>query len=274
MKPEEAQIKLGAIALPVGATTIDIVCPWCRGGQNQDQAFAVTRTDDGLLYICYRASCPHSGFIPAYGSSEARSGTVCKPVREFHRPLKALPNRLRRVLESKYELDWDTQKGQEWKYDYTKDRLYMPVFDYMGYQAGAVVKRLSDDKSIPKTVLYGENGQYHRLHYPRLPEKPLVSAGNTLVVVEDIISAVKVSRILPCVALLGTHMSQDQACELASRYTQLVIALDPDAYGKALLMADKYGILFQDVSVLDMDQDPKDTPWVDLEQIFSRYVSS
>lgn len=278
MSAEKLYIKLEAMSLPLGGTTRDIECPWCPEGDKEPGSLAVTRLEDGLAYICYRAKCKHSGFIFSQPSSEARSGTLCKPVREFHRPLKVLPNRLRRALEAKYQLSWDTQREQEWKYDYTCNRLYMPVFNYAGYQMGAVSKRLSKSTEGPKTVLYGENGQYHRLHYPRLPEKAPMRVDSTarsasVVIVEDILSSAKVAQLLPSIALLGTHMSQEQACEIAGKYSRLIIALDPDAYDKALLMADKFGILFQSVSVLDLDQDPKDTPWAELEQALANNVN-
>ena len=48
--------------LEVGETTRSVQCPFCLK-QNGD--FAVTRTEDGLLYKCFRVACDSRGFIPS-----------------------------------------------------------------------------------------------------------------------------------------------------------------------------------------------------------------
>ena len=80
---------------------------------------------------------------------------------------------------------------------------------------------------------------------------------DTLVVTEDILSAIRVSEALPAASLLGCKMSDAQALQLG-RYSRVLIWLDPDEAGikGALHARSKLGLL-TDVEIVRSDKDPK-----------------
>lgn len=58
--------------------------------------------------------------------------------------------------------------------------------------------------------------------------------------VEDQISSLKVSRKFPSVALLGTALNHYKLKELLSFGNPLVLALDSDAYNKAIIQLEQF----------------------------------
>jgi len=84
---------------------------------------------------------------------------------------------------------------------------------------------------------------------------------STIVLVEDIVSAIKVSRHAPCMHLFGTKIRLETLQRLSSGpkpYRRLLIWLDEDAARKAALAAlQAYQLGFERVSYLSTPRDPK-----------------
>lgn len=76
--------------------------------------------------------------------------------------------------------------------------------------------------------------------------------------VEDQVSAKKVGRYAPCVALLGAWLSDAAIEELMEITDTLIIALDPDAYVHSLKFKQKYSLAFKNFIVKKLSKDPKD----------------
>jgi hypothetical protein len=84
-------------------------------------------------------------------------------------------------------------------------------------------------------------------------------------IVEDTISAIKMSRILPTVALLGTSMSMEVVNALRNvGVTDLIFMLDPDATAPVIRFIKTYSLFFRHMKAIFLDKDPKDTPFTDL----------
>jgi hypothetical protein len=86
------------------------------------------------------------------------------------------------------------------------------------------------------------------------------------VIVEDIPSAVRASRYVNSVALLGTGIGMDRAIEIAEHAPRpLWIAFDQDATALAFRWARRYALLWGDVRVLPLEHDLKDLTEMELE---------
>jgi hypothetical protein len=92
-------------------------------------------------------------------------------------------------------------------------------------------------------------------------------SGEECVIVEDIPSAIKASRLKPAVALMGTHLNDKQANLIRSLYSKVIFALDEDATNKSVKLANKYRLYFDEVAVLPLAKDIKDTSYEELENI-------
>lgn len=81
---------------------------------------------------------------------------------------------------------------------------------------------------------------------------------NSIVVVEDSVSAIKVSRVCDSSELLGSNLSMHKAVGLSRIYDNLIIWLDSDKLKTALKFKEKYSLLFKNVSVVHTEKDPKE----------------
>lgn len=275
-------IKLAALSLDIGDSSRDQPCPQCgRAGD-----FGITRTDQGLLYHCYRATCGFAGFVSSSGSeyiSKPKQPKLFEP-KPFTRPLGRLTAGLKRWLLQKYNISPSAALEQGIRWSYTENRLYMPIFTYEGYQAGCVTKKLPPEFITPttdvdlynkdkKSLAYWQNDVI-KLHFPINPGR---SSCRSVVVVEDQLSSIRAleSRHDAC-ALLGTTFSDAQAGYLAQRYDTLILALDADTWQSDKDNARKdslgykyerrHGLLFKKFIVKRITKDVKDMTPDELKQ--------
>lgn len=137
-------------------------------------------------------------------------------------------------------------------YSASLDRVVLPVFDDFGtliwYQCRALLKGQKPKYIQPSRdrseVLYkGHRG----------------SSGNTrAVIVEDILSAIRVGKHIDTYSLLGTKITPSQATSLSS-YKRVTTWLDPDTAGRrgAYKIRKALGLL-TDVDNIITDVDPKE----------------
>ena len=253
---EHALIKDVALDLGVGDAT-HMVCPYCNA--SHETSMRVVRNEAGLYARCYRAACgvrTHIGGLPTIVGRKAFTP------RPFARELVEIPTDVLLYLYDMYELTQHEVEQAHFKYDPKHDLLYMPIRDVRGYEIGAQTKALNPNPDYPKAITYWfndavkahfawpENGEMHRI-----------------VVVEDILSAQKVSRILPACAVLTSDMTPDVANLLASNFQSMIVMLDPDATAKALSIKRKYSLYFRNFKVIPLSKDPKDTPFTELMEM-------
>lgn len=252
----EESIKSNAIDLDLGETAKD-VCPFCNA--RHEESFSVTRTDEGILYNCYRAGCSAKGFISSLvGSIPVDQKDIkrkeFKP-KVFDKPLEPLPSIITDMLFDKYELTREELDEQGIKFCRPEYRLFMPTFDFRGNTFGGVSKTLLPNIRRFKTINYFVEDT-SRLHYPRTK----VGGGGAIAVVEDILSSIKVSRHIRCVAALGHSLSIPQIQELRQQTDSLVLMLDADVFSKAITLKKKYSLYFRNFLVIYLSNglDPKD----------------
>jgi hypothetical protein len=109
-------------------------------------------------------------------------------------------------------------------------------------------------------------GRYFPQRNPKVytagyPDNHILIRGNwgtNVVVVEDSISAIKVSRVMDSSELLGCNLSLQKVMRLSRLYENLYIWLDSDKLSVAIKFKEKYGTLFKNIEVIYSDKDPKE----------------
>lgn len=139
----------------------------------------------------------------------------------------------------------------------------MPVMDSKGAVYGYVARKL-DNQVGSKTLSMLDNnrGAWYSCYNSRL-----------LMIVEDQLSAIRNSQYMNTVALLGTSMSPGIMTEIKSGgYTDIYLALDPDAFPKSIKMAREIRPSFS-VQVVRLPKDIKNMTedehleWLDKNEI-------
>lgn len=244
-----------------------VICPFCK--DTSENTMSLTRNVAAILYHCYRASCGKSGVIGA-PVNKSKSKKEFKP-KIFDKEVftaigfSGASNAPAAEYLAKYEIFWDTSIIEEIGWLLEERRIVFPLFNLMGYKWGTLTKAI--DKNIkPKTILYKEQ-DWPSIHFPVM----CASGGETLILVEDVISSIKLSTYIPCASLLGTHLSEEMVMYLKSlNYKEIRLMFDRDATAKALGYVNKYkGVL--NLSVLEVSKpysDPKDIPRKELEEMF------
>ena len=265
----ERQIQLDASELSVG-DTIRTACPFC--GAAHERSFTITRQELGLLYNCFRAKCPATGFISSIPGTTTLEKEEQKKKKEFvprpfEKPLVKLPDEVAQWLFDKYELPLEALEYEGIKYEPEYKRTYAPLFNSEGYEVGGETKKTDfSGDGAPKTLRY-PTAQSSGLHYVRAGAR----RAGPIIVSEDVLSAIKLSKYFKSVALLGTTFNAQIAGELAQQTDTLIMYLDPDAINKALRYRKKYSLYFRNFFVVVGSKDPKDTPHTELQQLLGVY---
>jgi len=121
----------------------------------------------------------------------------------------------------------------------------------------AVGRTLYIKNKKPKWYRYGNSG------YPFIYGK-----GDTAIIVEDVVSALKLSKFCVGIALLGTNLLQSHI-DVIKKYKKVGVALDKDATKKALKLADDLS-LNMNVKFLMLDADVKEMLDEDVEKLVSK----
>ena len=226
--------------------TRHMLCPWCRGGRTQEQSMFVTKRGTTILYHCFRASCTgkSSGAIgrPARGLSIKKKVT---PVREFTWETYPLSDGTREWLWDNYCIEEDTAKEYGLLQSAGGD-VVVPMWSRSGSRSGNVVK-LRKPSGRAKSMTYPGRG-YSGLSWfisPDLPERC-----SSVVIVEDVFSAIRASQYMHAVSLNGTNMNPVQAQEIAAEgYQQILLCLDEDATAVAVRHVRKYRAILPNMRV-------------------------
>ena len=260
-KAARAAIEIEYGSLPVDVTAGGRLCPMCNGGSKSEGSLSVTRSPSGLLYVCHRNSCGFSGLVQLAGRA-ALSKTVAKPQRadgrQRYQALRKgpLPSEVRAMLESKYGILPELQAHGllRWTEDHShsgRGRVVFPIRDRLGNPYGYVARKF-DDQPGPKSLTMAEDvcGSWY-LNHALDPD--------TILIVEDSLSALKASWFVNSVALLGTHASESTLKALKDGgYTNIFVALDADAFTSAIRMTAMMRPKFPGVRVLRLRKDIKD----------------
>jgi hypothetical protein len=195
-------------------------CPDC-GGKN---TFTANKSGGAVLYNCYKLGCKISG-VHTVGMTAADIQARMQEIEQDKPKPKVeamvLPEY---VVPSGSGLDAFRDKWDLWDqglmYDLKDRRAVFPIFNN-GVMLDAVGRALQGAE--PKWLRYTGKANYF-----------LAGTGDTVVVVEDVISAITVAKLgFTGMAILGTSLSVAHMEQLGN-YSQVIVALDPDAAHKTL----------------------------------------
>ena len=193
-------------------------CPVCNG----KNTFTVIKTPDNILYNCYKAGCSlrgNSTYQFTVGDALAKKKKQENKKETFILPAHIVPNREQITLWAEiYSID-----KTNILYDVKENRIVFPVMH--DSKIVDATGRAIDKKQNPKWKRYGNSGYAYTS-----------GMGQIAVVVEDCISAAVVPTIdaaFTGFALMGTSLLDGHIVQL-QEYSEVIVALDPDAVKKTL----------------------------------------
>lgn len=195
-------------------------CPDC-GGKN---TFTANKSGGAVLYNCYKLGCKISG-VHTVGMTAADIQARMQEVEQDKpKPKVEIMELPEYVVRSGSGLDAFRDKWDLWDqglmYDLKDRRAVFPIF-INGVLVDAVGRALAGAE--PKWLRYTGKANYF-----------IGGTGKTVVVVEDVISAITVAKLgFTGMAILGTSLSVAHMEQLGN-YSQVIVALDPDAAHKTL----------------------------------------
>jgi hypothetical protein len=195
-------------------------CPDC-GGKN---TFTANKSGGAVLYNCYKLGCKISG-VHTVGMTAADIQARMQEVEQDKpKPKAEIMELPEYVVRSGSGLDAFRDKWDLWDqglmYDLKDRRAVFPIF-IDNVLIDAVGRALAGAE--PKWLRYTGKANYF-----------IGGTGKTVVVVEDVISAITVAKLgFTGMAILGTSLSVAHMEQLGN-YSQVIVALDPDAAHKTL----------------------------------------
>lgn len=253
------EIALLAEGLPIGASRGGNICPYCGGGQSKERSLSVTRTTTAVLFKCHRASCGAKGYVGSWGSTPVHS----KPEPKQELNLIALPKEKEVYLGERYGIRPEALEYFRVRYHEATDSIAYPNYsDSVYLNEIGVQLRNYETKKIDSQWPRGEVGGFYSY-------RGRGRLSNDIAIVEDPVSAIKLSEVLDTFCLFGTTLNEEKVCLLVNEnYTRAFIHLDWDARAKSLKYKRDYGIFFKQFVPVFTFRDPKDTKLEELKEIY------
>lgn len=234
--------------LPPGTSTAGVICPFCSGGINKDKSFSISRTTDGnLVYFCHRAKCGKSGAIKGTVNFIALEGGKSK-ANLFTEPTVALSDNQYLFFAKRYGMSKEELNRAGFLFVPTAKRICQPIYAPEGRIRGYALRRYLDKQISVYRAVEGST-------------EPLISwygdhSKTDVVLVEDQLSAIKLSRYHRAVALLGVNLSISAIIEICTKSSKQYLALDRDAIITALKHEYRWKNILN-ISILNIKKDPK-----------------
>lgn len=221
---------------------VRVVCPHCGGGSTHERSLSIRRsTSLTASYTCWRASCDLGyGSVSLKGDGKAlyNSRMLPKDVSRPERRTRSVPltERHTRYLKRYYGLTEALLAYGGVKSAYNDGRIIFGIYSPDRRKRGKTVRAYKelltvkvDKVTIPKCIneMHSENSISQSWYYKG---RELRKKTDTLIVVEDIVSALRVNPYFDSVALLGTSLTAEKQSEIrAQRYKNVFLCLDQDA---------------------------------------------
>lgn len=157
---------------------------------------------------------------------------------------------------SKYEITKQETLQHKLLYSEQRNQLIFPYFDcyenLLAYQARNFE---TISKSGKKTQKWWSQGDLKKIYHILPLDTQLIP---NLVLVEDIVSAIKVSRFAYCMPLFGCVVGLERLLRLSKLTGVITLWLDPDKRKEALKWANKASLFNITGKVIFSDKDPKE----------------
>ena len=232
-------------------------CPKCRELGHDKSGNNLGEYDDGS---CYCWKCGYYIHATAYGKVGAFRKSYGNAVVQQNQRYYPLPNdvdvyvpAVARLWLGKYGLtEYEIVTNRLMWSEYWQ-QLIFPYFDkynnLVGWQ-GRSFRPADAGKAYPKWFTQGDVQKLYHI----LPPKENY---DTIVLVEDIVSAIKVSRHIPCMPIFGST-ALNRLKTLYNRTTGLVWWLDPNMKKKSILEAFKARSIGMRATTIFSEKDPKE----------------
>jgi len=257
------------------------VCPMCEGGSTREKSLAVNRSSNTTAsFICFRNNCSlNSGHVAVFTDGDKVLSAKSRPVsKEANEPrLFPLSQAAIELLRSKYMLEDSMIRHSGVKL--TKDqRLAFPLKGPYGRSVGLVIRKekelylgTREYSTIPKVWNFvRDKDLYCGSWYQQYFHKRKYSG--TLIIVEDIISALRLTPYADVVALTGTNLLRPILDEIKSRrYDRVYLALDNDAIDKSFVLVRRLSNIIPNLRILPLEQDVKNMTREDVERTLANY---
>ena len=225
----------------------------------KDKSLIITRTRDGWAWYCHRCK---------QGGTRDLSGKSPRQVAQFMKSLNVQP--IKTVQQMRLPLDYTKEipaaglsylytRGmsdgdiKRWKVGYSSkySRVIFPVYEghnLLFFQGRTILKVARDNPKWMNVYKSGRREIYFIANH-------LFS--HEVVIVEDIISAVRVSHTVDAYAMLSVHIPEDLIVELAKKYEVIYLWLDPDKKMKTFNLMRRYRSFGLNVHLITTGKDPK-----------------
>lgn len=232
--------------------------PSCSSGKSK--ALAIARTGSGWVWHCHR--CDQHGFKPAANLSPKDMMKWLKSKGE-----KAQEYTKEVQLPEDFTFTIPT-KGLAWLYGngVSKEQMKQYHFGYSQYYDRVILPVYDKDKLIYWEGRYlGVPDKYHP-KYMKVSDSNRMNiyfvvdghSTETVVLVEDILSAVKVGDLFDCYAMLYAFIPDNLVFELAKKYGSIILWLDADKEHQMISRTMRYRSFGINVEFRKTKKDPKD----------------
>jgi len=267
-------------SLPINqAPSRDFTCPYC----NSKAGTMISRDTYSVLFTCFRVTCPQVGSIRLaldgtgnYLQNSRDKIPLVPPFtpKYFKEEITPLTEEQGFYIQNKFEI---THQDFNISYSPNSNRYMIPLYSKEGTLWGWGAR--SYEKNIStKFLLYVEQ-EGSKLYYPPLGATKWQEA-DTVILVEDVISAMKVSMHIPSISILGTNLSKKQQEELVKNFQHIIIWLDQDTwqapinagrnwFPKPIKMKRDLSIQVQQVHCVFSIKDPKDLTHQEIKGILA-----
>lgn len=136
------------------------------------------------------------------------------------------------------------------------ESLILPSYDLYGNLL-VCQRRYFGKEGFPKYHTSGYPESVIWTVRPNFAEKPTDTFNGTLVVVEDVVSAIKVGRYAEATPLWGSNWSLDKLNRVSDRWKSVLFWLDFNKTAEAMKFKVEAEPFFETVGVLSTEKDPK-----------------
>ncbi|MHC4640085.1 MAG: hypothetical protein ACYS32_00470 [Planctomycetota bacterium] len=237
----------------------------CPSNPNKDRCLVITRIEAGWKYYCHR--CGEKGvkstrsFSPEeykrWVSTSGRAIPENSAVAKVTLPQGFTTDIPAPGLAWLYKYDLSDQDISFFNIGYTPrlNRVILPVYRDDGkliYWQGRNLGTVTEQS--PK---YCNVRAVRTDVWMDLTSDDISPEGDRVVLVEDILSAIRVSKTEPTIGLLFAYIPDPLVLSLAKEYEQIILWLDPDKQNRMVKRVNRYRAFGINVVMIRASQDPK-----------------
>ena len=209
-----------------------------------------------------RASEDQTLVLPSFSENDLQPTSKQPP---SYVPQASWPKAPREWL-SKYGITSKEIYDHRIYWDEKEERLVFPIY-YGHILTISQGRYFGSDPRQPRYLTSGPKSSLYKIFQPP-------AASPVLVLVEDYLSAIKVSRTTAAIPLLGSHYSSKLILALLGRYQTVRLWLDFDKKNEAVKLASITRQYIPDCGTIITEKDPKDYSTMEIKDLVSASLRS